>query len=393
MRALFLAWPFALAYFLSYALRNVNAVAGPAMQAELGLTAADLGSLSSAYFLVFALMQLPLGALLDRYGPRRVESLLLLVAALGCAVMALGQGLTHLWLGRALVGIGVSACLMGAYKAFRMQHAAELQAGLGSFMLVVGTLGALAVTSPAAWLVDAVGWRGLFWICSGFFLVAAACLRWGVQPLPGLLRTEGGFWSQSIRGIALVMRHREFLRLLPFAVVSYGGYLGISGLWMGPWLRDVLGMPASTAAAALALLMASALGGHLLVAGLAHRWAGAAADRLDRLMHVGMALFLVLCATAVALKAWPMASVGVWAAAFVAAGFTTLAYARIGLCFRPEQSGQATTAINFAIFMGGFLVQWLVGLWESLPQALAGWVALQALALGVLVAFAPRRRP
>jgi MFS family permease len=112
--------PFAGAYFLSYLYRTANAVIGPVLSAELALGAAGLGLLTSAYFLSFAAAQLPLGMLLDRFGARRVESGLLLIAAVGAAVFALGQGIAELAVGRALIGLGVSACLMAAFKAFSL---------------------------------------------------------------------------------------------------------------------------------------------------------------------------------------------------------------------------------------------------------------------------------
>jgi hypothetical protein len=80
--------PFALGYFVSYFLRNANAVIAEDLIRELGLTAADLGLLTGAYLAAFGLAQLPLGLLLDRYGPRRVEASLLLIAAAGCLIFA-----------------------------------------------------------------------------------------------------------------------------------------------------------------------------------------------------------------------------------------------------------------------------------------------------------------
>ncbi|MFZ2326106.1 MAG: MFS transporter, partial [Rhodoferax sp.] len=103
---------YAAGYFLSYGLRSVNAVIAPELMQELGITAAGLGMLTSAYFLAFGLFQLPLGLLLDRFGPRRVEAALLLVAAAGCALFAVGTSLQALAVARALIGLGVSACLM-----------------------------------------------------------------------------------------------------------------------------------------------------------------------------------------------------------------------------------------------------------------------------------------
>ncbi|MCX5732545.1 MAG: MFS transporter, partial [Deltaproteobacteria bacterium] len=110
--------PFAAGYVLSYFLRNVNAVIAPDLIRELGISPSGLGLLTSAYLLAFAAAQLPLGVALDRYGARRVESALLLVAAAGCGLFAAGTSLTQLTIGRGLIGFGVSACLMAAFKAF-----------------------------------------------------------------------------------------------------------------------------------------------------------------------------------------------------------------------------------------------------------------------------------
>src|SRR3989338_7388586 len=119
LRLMATVWlPFSCSYFLSYGLRNVNGVLAPDLTRELALSAADLGLLTSAYFFTFALAQLPAGVLLDRYGSRRVNAALLLVAAAGCALHLVGRNFVELSIGRALVGLGVSVCLMSAVKAF-----------------------------------------------------------------------------------------------------------------------------------------------------------------------------------------------------------------------------------------------------------------------------------
>lgn len=112
--------PFAFGYFLSYLFRTVNAVIAPDLARDLGLQPASLGLLTAAYFLAFAAFQLPLGVLLDRFGPRRVEAGLLLVAAAGALVFARAESLGGLIAGRALIGFGVSSCLMAAFKGFAL---------------------------------------------------------------------------------------------------------------------------------------------------------------------------------------------------------------------------------------------------------------------------------
>jgi MFS family permease len=119
--AMFVA--FAFAYFLSAMLRAVTATLAPAFSAEIGLSAADLGLLAGAYFLGFSATQLPLGKALDRFGPLRVLLTLLAVAAVACAAFAVARSLSTLWIARALIGVGVSACLMAPLTAYRLPPA------------------------------------------------------------------------------------------------------------------------------------------------------------------------------------------------------------------------------------------------------------------------------
>jgi len=153
---------FACAYFLSYALRAVNAVMTPELIARFGLSNAQLGALSSAYFLAFALMQLPLGVCLDRFGSRRTNALLLLVSAVGCLIFATAEDTAALWIGRGLIGVGVCGALMSALKGNRFWYPPEHQGRLAAWMLVVGTGGAMAVTVPVEMALPLLGWRGLF---------------------------------------------------------------------------------------------------------------------------------------------------------------------------------------------------------------------------------------
>jgi sugar phosphate permease len=150
--------PFAAGYYLSYLFRCINALIAGDLVAELGLGAADLGLLTSVYFLVFAAVQLPCGVLLDRYGPRVVDSALLLIAAAGALLFALADGVAALLVARALIGLGVAVGLMAGLKAIVLWFPPERVAlANGSFRASAG-----AACSPASlWLPRA-------WRCSFF---------------------------------------------------------------------------------------------------------------------------------------------------------------------------------------------------------------------------------
>ena len=242
---------FALTYFLAALLRAVTATLAPSFSAEFALGAADLGLLAGAYFLGFSLLQLPLGAALDEWGPRRVELTLLVLAVLGCALFAAAGGFVQLVLARMLIGMGVAACLMAPLTYFRRHFTPELQLRCNSWMLMTGSLGMVASTVPVQMLLPAWGWRGLFWALCVLLAVAAAALalwlpRDGVRVAPPA--------GQAPARYADIVRHPQFVRMAPMGLVLYGGMIALQALWAGPWLTQVCGWSPTKASQGLLMI-------------------------------------------------------------------------------------------------------------------------------------------
>src|SRR5216684_5002739 len=168
--------PFAFAYFLSYIFRGVNAVIFPYLERDIGITAGDLGLLTSAFFLFFAGCQPVLGVMLDRYGPRRVQAALLAMAALGSALFGLSLSLGELILARALIGLGFAGGLMAAIKAITLWYPTERWGLITGFHMMAGGLGSMAATLPVQWSLSVMSWQGLFFWLAGICLVTAATL-------------------------------------------------------------------------------------------------------------------------------------------------------------------------------------------------------------------------
>ena len=225
--------PFALGYFLSYLYRTVNAIIAPDLVRDIGLDPASLGLLTAVYLLTFGLFQLPLGILLDRFGPRRVEAALLLVAALGAFIFSQATSLTGLITGRALIGLGVSACLMAAFKAFAIWFPPERLPLSNGIQMVSGGLGALAATTPVEAALQFTDWRGVFHAVAVITLIAAAAVFLIVPEKEG--SHSGETMGDQLKGIGSVFSSRFFWRIAPWAITAQAAYLGIFGLWSGPW--------------------------------------------------------------------------------------------------------------------------------------------------------------
>ncbi len=159
---------FACGYFISYVYRGINIEFAPFMAHDIGLSAADLGVLTSLYFLGFAGAQLPAGVLLDHFGARRVSALLLLVAAAGAAVFGMAHGLAGLMAGRLMIGVGVSVCLGGAFKALAQWFPVHRLPLLNGLVMAVGGFGGVVVGSPLNCLLRFTDWRA---ICFGLAAV------------------------------------------------------------------------------------------------------------------------------------------------------------------------------------------------------------------------------
>lgn len=348
--------PFAVGYYLSYFLRNANAVIAPVLSAELSLSAADLGLLTSTYLLVFGAFQIPLGILLDRYGPRKIEAGLLLIAAAGAALFALGRDLTELALARGLIGLGVSACLMAAFKGFLQWFPLEKQASLTGAIMAAGGLGALTASVPLELTLPVLGWRGAFLVLAVAALAAGALIFFSLPAQKA--ETQASTLNEQLRSVADIFRDRRFWRFAPQMALFPGAFMALQGLWAVPWLMNVSGTSRAVAAGHLFAMGLAMLACNLGVATLATRLSRAGIQPI-MLLSGGTGLALA-CEGVIILGLGPTLPLWAGFALFVSTG--TLAYALLAVQFPPALSGRVTTALNLLAFIGAFGLQWGIGL-------------------------------
>lgn len=357
--------PFACGYFMSYLFRSVNAVIAPNLQHDLGIGAGDLGTLTAAYFIAFAAFQLPLGILLDRFGPRRVQAGLLLLAALGAAVFAIGSNLGHLVIGRALIGFGVAGGLMSAMKAIALWLPKERWALANGVFMTAGGFGALAATLPVEWAMEHAHWTVLFWGLAGLTVAASAMIFFVVPDRPDEPRQTSSLASQ-LRECGAFLRDARFWRIAPVSIIGMASGMSIQGLWAGPYLRDVGGLDRASAAQLLFVLAAALTAGFTLT--------GIAADRLQkrgfplsRTMVIGVVLYAVVLA-AMATATGPTSPL-LWIAFGILCNTTVLAYPILSSQFALEQAGRVNTLLNGVVFACTFVAQagmgWLIDLWPQ----------------------------
>lgn len=390
--------PFAGGYFLSYLFRSTNAVIAPELTAEIGLDATALGLLTSTYFLAFAGFQLPLGLLLDRFGPRRVQSVLLLSAALGAGLFAIGDSLPTLAFARGLIGLGVAGGLMSSFKATTLWFPKDRWPLINGCFMAIGGLGAVAATLPLEAALHVTDWRGVFLGLALITVVVALIIRLVVPERS--IEGAGDSLAQQLSGLRRVFAASLFWRVAPLTVTTMTANLAIQGLWAGPWLRDVGAMDREGAAQILFALAAAMTVGFVLT-GLIADFCIRRGVPLSRVIVALTALFMVSQATIV-FELAPN-SVIPWLAFGLMANGAALIYPLLNGHFPLGLSGRVSTGLNTLAFFGAFAGQYLMGaaidLWPPLagggfaPEAyrwtFGGILALQVLSLawyGVLSA-------
>ena len=350
----FVFLPFAAGYYLSYLFRTINALISGPLTSELGLGAGSLGLLTSIYFLTFAAAQVPIGMLLDRYGPRRVQSAFLLIAAAGAALFGASARFVPLVAARAMIGLGVAASLTAGLKAVVLWFPRERVALINGWMIMCGALGAVTATVPAERLLNWIGWRWLFEFLAATTALIAAMI-YVVVPEPLASRAKGS----SPPRLSIVYTDPRFWKLVPLSATCVGSAWALQGLWAGPWFIDVERLGHSDLIMDLFIMaVAVSLGGLLL---------GTVADRLRRRGVGPEGLLAIVAALSVAAQfalivRLPLPAILSWSAVAVVGAGTVLSYAVLAEYFPRELAGRANGALNVFHLGWAFIVQYGIGL-------------------------------
>ena len=254
-------------YTFSMFYRVSNAVIAPNLIQDLSLDAETLGILGGAFFYSFALLQIPMGPMLDRMGPRIIITFSTLIGAVGAFLFAFGNSFPSALLGRILIGVGMASILMGSLKVFTLQFPLEKFATLMGTLISVGTLGSILATSPLAYLTSTIGWRMAFMIAGGVTAVLAFLTFWILgKGREHQENSKASSWvepeikiQQSFR---LILGSIAFWQIGAVAFFRFGVSMSLQGLWLGPYLMDIKGYsPVQTGNLLILLAIGAIVGG------------------------------------------------------------------------------------------------------------------------------------
>ena len=388
-----------IAYVASHFYRGSVGVIGPELMRGMGLSAEALGALGGTYFLVFGLSQIPVGVLLDRFGPRLINTALLVVAAGGALIFAAAQDAAMLTIGRGIMGLGCAAGLMGALVVYSRWFAPQTFSTLAGFTLAFGGFGSLIATTPLATAAALVGWRSAF-VGAAAVTVVIALMVWLVirDAPPGETfhrDDERESLAAALKGVWTVLANRQLHLLLPLNAVAYASVMATLGLWGAPYLIDVHGLDVVTAAD---ILMAMAI--TLMIGSISYGWLGPRIGTYKVPALTGacavMAIYIWL---AVSPPQGAMAITILFGLVGLLGAYSVLILSHVRSLFPLRMVGRGLTAANLFNFAGVGVVQavsgWIVGAWPEVDgarppeayQALYWFLAAIVAAASVVYAF------
>ena len=349
---------FAFGYFLSCLLRAITATLSPVLTSEFNLLAADLGLLAGGYFFGFACMQIPLGYLLDKFGPKKIISIFLLIAFVGTTSFALSQTFSGLFISRILIGIGVSACLMAPLTGYRIWFAENLQQRANSWMLMIASFGFVSSTLPVQLLLPSFGWRWIFGgiailILASIFLILVFIPKWNQKEI--INSTKNLDQSGTL---ADVWKSKFFISVIPMGLFNYGGLMAIQTLWAGPWMIRVAGYTPIESATGLFWINITMLFSFFIWGYFLPKINELGFNAL-KILKFGLPLSFIVMIIIITL--------GNKAGAFfltlfiLSSIFLSVTQPAVGLSFPSYLAGKALTSFNLLIFSGTFIMQWLIG--------------------------------
>ena len=358
-------------YAYQYVLRVIPNILLEDLIGQFHVSASAFGQFSGVYYLGYSLMHLPVGLMLDRYGPRKVMTVCILLSSVGLLPLILAKSWIYPVLGRLLVGMGSSAAILGVFKMVRMAFHEKKFSRMLSFSVMIGLLGAIYGGGPVNYLKEAVGYHAVIKMLAGLGAILAFVTYWLV---PSMKQPHQGTVLSDIKE---VFGNRKVLSCCLFAGLMVGPMEGFADVWGAAFLKKVYGMDGSIAASLPSLIFIGMCFGSPLLSLIA--------EKRNNYLATITGAGLLMAVSFFALLLFPFQA-EVLSAAFlwigVCCAYQILAIYLVSTYVREEVAGLTTAIANMIIMIFGYVFHATIG---GIVNALGGVNAPQALSKGVLV--------
>ena len=344
-------------YTVSQFLRTSIGVLSPNMMNDFNINPNDMGLLGGVFFLSFAIFQIPAGILIDRFGPRKVMSSVIIFAVLGSIIFALSNSFYSLLIGRIFMGLGCSICLMGSLVLITRWRDTNQFSKLAGIILAVGGIGGLLATTPLSYFSELYGWRLSFWLAAVVTFFVMLLYYFELED-----RDKGLFINKknkliSPKNLFFVLKERNFKFMIPMSLMSYSSLVVILGLWGAPYLKDIHGLESIERGKILMLMAISWNIGSFVFGRL--RSIFGSYKRVVIFGSIGV-IFLLFVLSFISNINSTYLYILFCILGFFGA-FSVALISHYQVLFDKEYMGRALSTANFFNFGGVFFIQWLTG--------------------------------
>lgn len=344
-------------YTVSQFLRTSLGVLSPNLMHDFNINPNNMGLLGGVFFLSFAIFQIPAGILIDKYGPRKVMSSVIIFAVLGSIIFALSNSFYILLIGRVLMGLGCSICLMGSLVLITRWTDSDQFSKLAGIILAVGGIGGLLATTPLSYFSELFGWRLSFWLAAAVTFCVMVLYYFILEDRKNDLILNRSNETISLKNLLFILKERNFKFMIPMSLMSYSSLVVILGLWGAPYLKDIHGLDTVERGKILMLMAISWNIGSFVFGRLRSIFGNYKNVVIFGATGVIILLFILSIITEIN-------SIYLYILFCILGFFGAFSVALIShyqVLFDKEYMGRALSTANFFNFGGVFFVQWLTG--------------------------------
>jgi len=263
-----LIWTLGATFFFSEYFAHVSqSVMVPQLMYAFHVGAGSIGALSAYFWWAYVAMQVPVGTLVDRYGPHLLLMLAALLCASGCILFAVATTIGVADVSRLLVGFGGSFAFIGTLKLAKIWFPPYRFGFLAGLTQAVGMFGAVVGQGPVAYGVATIGWRGTTWVMGIFILVLAVLIGLLVRDNPKRLTSDDQHVDSArdiVQGLKVVLQNPQTWINGLFVGLLFAPTQAFGELWGPEYFRSLYGFSQQFAGTATSLIFIGwAIGGPL----------------------------------------------------------------------------------------------------------------------------------
>jgi predicted MFS family arabinose efflux permease len=358
-------------YAYQYILRVMPSIMLDNIMQQFHIDAATFGQFSGIYYIGYSLMHLPIGIMLDRFGPRKVMTGCTLLTVVGLLPLIFAEHWVYPIVGRLLIGMGSSAAILGVFKIVRMLFSEARFPRMLSFSVTIGLIGAIYGGGPVSYMCEAWGCNTVVQIFAWMGVALAAITYWIVPDV------KNAWQSTVLSDIKEVLTNRRVMGTCIFAGLMVGPLEGFADVWAAAFFKTVYGFEGGVAASLPSLIFIGMCFGSPVLTLIAEKVGGF----LPTIIGAGVAMALSFFA----LLTFPLTK-GVISLSFVAAGvccaYQILAIYKASTYVREQVVGLTTAMANMIIMVFGYGFHTMIG---SIVNALGGPGSSKAFVWGISV--------